>query len=76
MDLKIIMLNEVKQRQISHAIAYGILKMTQMNYSEIGTQTYKKRLMITKGEGGRINQEFGVNRYTQFYINIYINLYR
>ena len=49
------MLNEVKQRQISHAIAYGILKMTQMNYSEIGTQTYKKRLMITKGEGGRIN---------------------
>ena len=45
----------------------GILKndTNELIYkTEIDSQTQKTNLWLLKGEGGGINQEFGVNRYT------------
>ena len=74
MDLEIIRLSEVSQRQISDGISHMwnlIFKMAQMNMFIKQKQTYWKQTYgFQRGHverRGRINQELGMNVYTVLY---------
>ena len=73
MDLEIIILNEVSQRQISYnATCMQNLKIdtNELIYKiETDSQTQKTHLYLPKRTGGGgVNQEFGINIYTLLYI--------
>ena len=76
MDLEIIILSEVRERQISYDITHVwnlILKndTNELIYkTETDLQIIKNKFMFTKGETwrGGINQEFGINIHTLIYI--------
>ena len=74
MDLEIIILCEVSQRQILYDITY-MWNLNKNNTSEIiykteiDSQTYKTNLWLPKGKAGAgINWEFGIKIYTQLYM--------
>ena len=74
-DLEIIILSEVSQRQISYDITYiWNLKKNNTNEliykTEIDPQTWKTNLWLPGGKGGRgINWKIGNDIYTLLYIN-------
>ena len=68
MDTEIIILSEVRQRQISYFITY-MWNVRDNNTNELYTKQkwthrHRKQTYVTKGEVGGINQEFGINIYT------------
>ena len=69
MDLEIIILSEVRQREISLICGMWKNETNELFYkAEIDSQTENK-LMVTKRESGEgINWEFGINRYTLLYV--------
>ena len=70
MDLDIFILNIVRERQISHDSTYmrNLKTMIQMNLFTKPKQIHRHRNQTygyqQERSGGRINQGFGVNRYT------------
>ena len=81
MNLEIIILNKINQRQISYDIAYiwnlkknKNKKTTKLNLFPNPKETHRHRKQIhgyqrEKGGGKRINLEVGINIYTQICIN-------
>ena len=75
MDLEIIILSEVRKRQISYDITYVWnleYDTNELIYkTETDSQTQKTNLWSPKGKGGGrgINQEFEISRYTLPYTN-------
>ena len=71
MDLEIIILSEVSQKDKYHTISHvESKKMIQMNLftKQTDSQTQKTNLWLPKGKGGGwINQDFVINRYTTVY---------
>ena len=69
MDLEMIVLSEVRQRQI-YAITYlWNLKQDTMNFTKRKeTQRRRKQTYGHQRERGEINQEFGIHRNTPLYI--------
>ena len=71
MDPEIIILSEVRERQILYDITYtwNLNKMIQMDSFTKEKQIYRHRnkLMVSKGEG-KINQYFWISRYKLPYI--------
>ena len=72
MDLEIITLSEVRERQIPYGIIYAWNLKEDANEliykTETASQTENK-LMVTQGEEGyEINEEFGIGRYKELYV--------
>ena len=76
MDLEIIILSEVSQRK-TNIIWYHLYVGSKKWYKWTDLQNRNRlidienKLMVTKGERrgwGGINQEFGINKYTHYYI--------
>ena len=72
MELEIIILSEVRERQISYDIIYMQNLRTKCKWTDFqnrkGHTDIESKLKITKGEKwGGINQEFGINT-THYYI--------
>lgn len=75
MDLEIIMLNQVSQRQISWYHLHRISKndTNEHIYKTEMTQRHENNLMVATGKGGargRDNLWFGINRHTLLYIEL------
>ena len=74
MDLEIVILSEVRERQISYDITYmqNLKKMIQMNLFTKQKQTHRLRKQTygyQRGKiGGGINWEFGIDIYTLLYL--------
>ena len=75
MDLEIIILSEVRQRKPN--IIFNLYVESEIWYNWTYLQNRNRltdkenKLTVTKGKrGGRINCEFGINRYTLLYIKI------
>ena len=75
MNLEMIILSEVRQKQVSYDIIYKwhLKKMIQMNLFTKQKQTHRyrreKKQWLPKGKVGRgINQKFWINQYTLLYI--------
>ena len=75
MDLKIIILSEVSQKEKNkyHVVSLicGIYKMLQMNLFTKQKQSHRQRKQIYGYQmvnGGGVDWEFGINRYTLLYI--------
>ena len=70
MDLGVIILSEVRERQIPHDITHMwnlFFKKIQMNlFTKTDLQILKTNLWLPKGKGGGggINQELGINTHT------------
>ena len=68
-DIEIIILSEIRQRQIPYGITYiGIFKNELIYKLEVDLQTQKTNLWLPKGRGRGINQEFEINIYAPLYI--------
>ena len=75
MDLGIIILHEVRQRQISHDTTYmwNLQKMIQMDIFKKQKQTHRQTDLWLPKEKGQGQREVGINQ--EFRINIHILLY-